>query len=94
MVVVGLLVGTLYYQLSDSQTSIRARFGMIYFVLTFGAMGAIQSIPALFQQVRLKFRHNAQHPLLDCCSYISPLAVRLLQSVVSRVLFRGSLVHW
>jgi hypothetical protein len=33
MIVIGLLLGTLFYQLDDSQSSIRARFGLIYIIL-------------------------------------------------------------
>ena len=46
-VVIGLLIGTLFYQLSLGQQNVRTRFGLFYFCLTFSCANAQQLVPVL-----------------------------------------------
>jgi len=56
----GILLGTLYFQLDLNLSGSRNRVSLMYFVIVFSALGAIASIPGLIKQRAVYYR---EHPV-------------------------------
>ncbi len=49
-IVVGLLIGSVFFDLSLSQGDAHSRIGMLFYVLTFAVFGAVQLVPTFVAQ--------------------------------------------
>eukprot|EP00002_Diphylleia_rotans_P026240 TRINITY_DN521_c0_g2_i4.p1 TRINITY_DN521_c0_g2~~TRINITY_DN521_c0_g2_i4.p1 ORF type:complete len:1184 (-),score=287.33 TRINITY_DN521_c0_g2_i4:1637-5140(-) len=56
-IILGLLMGTLFWNLGKTQADTDNRFGLIFFCLAFSGMGALQAIPPLLEE-REVFYHQ------------------------------------
>jgi ABC-type multidrug transport system ATPase subunit len=67
-VVMGLLVGTLFYQIPLTQAALRVRFGLLFFSVLYMGMGTAQMIPVHFQQ-RSTFYNQRQNGYYSSAAY-------------------------
>ena len=74
--VMGVIIGTLFFHLSLSQSAMRVRFGLFFFMLMQSGMGTAQMIPVHFQQ-RSTFYNQRQNGYYSSAAYY--LAAYLVQ---------------
>eukprot|EP00013_Stygamoeba_regulata_P024380 CAMPEP_0177644642 /NCGR_PEP_ID=MMETSP0447-20121125/8799_1 /TAXON_ID=0 /ORGANISM="Stygamoeba regulata, Strain BSH-02190019" /LENGTH=1447 /DNA_ID=CAMNT_0019147021 /DNA_START=201 /DNA_END=4544 /DNA_ORIENTATION=+ len=57
-VVIGLLLGLLFFQLSDGQVAAQETVGLIFFSVLFANLGALSSIPGIFEDRAVFYRER------------------------------------
>ena len=86
-IVIGLIIGSLFYQIGNGQADTRTRFGLYYFMLSFNGNGAVQMVsvllgsrPVYYNQVNAGYFNGVAY-------YLATIAVQIPIAIVESFLF-------
>eukprot|EP00004_Rigifila_ramosa_P022572 TRINITY_DN6181_c0_g1_i2.p1 TRINITY_DN6181_c0_g1~~TRINITY_DN6181_c0_g1_i2.p1 ORF type:complete len:1409 (+),score=349.19 TRINITY_DN6181_c0_g1_i2:379-4227(+) len=86
-IILGLLIGSLFWDLSDSQTDAENRIGLLFFFLAFAGMGALQAIPPLLEERDVFYQQRNQYFFRTKAYFFAQTALELPLSFVEVFLF-------
>jgi ABC-type multidrug transport system permease subunit len=92
-VVIGFLLGTLFWLMPLTGSGGQNRVSLIFFCITFTAMGAIASIPQIFDERRLFEQQRSLHFYRTFAYFISSITVDIPISIIETVIFT-LFVYW
>ena len=91
--IIGLLIGSLFWNMSETQLGASNRISLGFFCITFTAMGAVASLPAVVEERRIFYHQRGAHFFRTIASFISSLIMDIPLSFLEGIIFT-SLVFW
>jgi len=92
-IIVGLLLGTLFWNMGLDQQGAQNRISLMFFCITFTAMGSVASIPQVCEERALFLHQSAAHFYKTISYFASAVIVDIPLSSAETVLF-ATLVYW
>ena len=92
-IIVGFLIGSLFWQMQDDQIGGSNRISLMFFCITFTAMGAVASIPAVVEERRIFYHQRAAHFYRTIASFISSIVMDVPLSFIEGIIFT-TMVFW
>lgn len=92
-VVIGALLGSLFLRMDYDVSGAENRISLLFYCITFTAMGAIASIPQIVEERTLFYHQRALHFYRTFAYFIASIIVDIPLSIVETVLF-STLVYW
>ena len=86
-IVMGLIIGTLFYKISLSQNAIRVRFGLAFFSVLNMGMGTAQMIPVHFSQRRTFYNQRQNGYYSSAAYYLAAYLTQLPVGLAETFLF-------
>lgn len=91
--VMGLLLGSLFWQMDNDLKGANNRISLLFFCITFTSMGSIASIPQVCEERRIFYHQRASHFYQTMAYFVSATFVDFPLSIVESLIFTG-LVFW
>ena len=85
-IIVGLIVGSLFVNIGTSQSDVRTRFGLFFFMLSFNANSSVQMISVLLAQRQIFYNQVASGYFAPIFYYFSILVTRI-PDIIIRIIF-------
>ena len=92
-VIIGLLIGTLFWQMPTDQLGGNNRISLVFFCITFTAMGAIASLPQVAEERRIFYHQRAAHFYRTVAHFLASLIMDIPLSFIEGIIF-STLVFW
>ena len=92
-IIVGLLIGTLFWQMGLDQLGGTNRISLMFFCITFTAMGAVASLPQVVEERRIFYHQRASHFFRTISYFLSSLVMDIPLSFLEGIIFT-TLVFW
>lgn len=91
--VMGLLIGSLFWQLDNNQLGANNRVSLVFFCITFTAMGAVASLPAVVEERRIFYHQRGSHFYRTIAQFLSSLVLDIPLSLLEGFIF-GTMTFW
>jgi len=91
--IIGLLIGSLFWDMDTTQLGGNNRISLVFFCITFTAMGSIASLPQVSEERRIFYHQRAAHFYRTIAHFIASLVMDIPLSFLEGIIF-SSLVFW
>ena len=91
--IIGLLIGSLFWQMPTDQLGGNNRISLVFFCITFTAMGAIASLPQVSEERRIFYHQRASHFYRTIAHFLASIVMDVPLSFIEGIIFT-TLVFW
>ena len=92
-VIIGLILGTLFFQMKYDTAGAQNRISLLFFCITFNAMGSVASIPQVVEERRIFYHQRAAHFFRTIAYFLSTLVMDIPQTFMESFVFT-TIVFW
>jgi len=91
--IIGLLLGTLFWQMDKYQLGANNRISILFFCITFTAMGSVASIPQVVEERTIFYHQRAAHFYRTIAYFLSSVIMDIPLSFLENIIFT-TIVFW
>lgn len=92
-ILIGLIIGTLFWDMPFSQAGTINRVSLLFFCITFTVMGSIASIPQVCEERRIFYHQRAAHFYRTIAYFLSSIVMDIPLTVMESFIF-STIVFW